>query len=64
MQHVDPHAIARDAQEEVTPTISLVAPGEVLIAVRPDEAAVDAATPVFRLHPDTIQRRVRKVMPN
>ena len=31
-----------------------------LLAVRPEEAVIDAVTPVFNLHPDTIRRRLQQ----
>ena len=31
-----------------------------LLDIRPDGAAVDASTPVFGLHPDTIQRKLHR----
>ena len=31
-----------------------------LLAVRPEEAVIDAVTPVFHLHPDTIRRRLQQ----
>ena len=31
-----------------------------LLAIRPEEAVIDAATPVFNLHPDTIRRRLQQ----
>ena len=33
---------------------------EALLAIRPEEAVIDASTPVFRLHPDTIRRRLQQ----
>ena len=33
---------------------------EALLAIRPEEAVTDAATPVFNLHPDTIRRRLQR----
>ena len=33
---------------------------EALLAIRPEEAVIDAVTPVFSLHPDTIRRRLRQ----
>ena len=33
---------------------------EALLAIRPEEAVIDAATPVFGLHPDTIRRRLQQ----
>ena len=33
---------------------------EALLAIRPEEAGTDAATPVFNLHPDTIRRRLQR----
>ncbi len=33
---------------------------EALLAVRPEEAVIDAVTPVFNLHPDTIRRRLQQ----
>ena len=33
---------------------------EALLAIRPEEAVIDAATPVFNLHPDTIRRRLQQ----
>ena len=31
-----------------------------LLAIRPEEAVIDAVTPVFNLHPDTIRRRLQQ----
>ncbi len=33
---------------------------EALLAIRPEEAVIDAVTPVFNLHPDTIRRRLQQ----
>ena len=33
---------------------------EALLAIRPEEAVIDAVTPVFNLHPDTIRRRLQR----
>ncbi len=33
---------------------------DALLAIRPEEAVADAATPVFGLHPDTIRRRLQQ----
>ena len=31
---------------------------QALLAIRPEEAVIDASTPIFGLHPDTIRRRL------
>ena len=36
------------------------AAAEALLAIRPEEAVIDAVTPVFNLHPDTIRRRLQQ----
>ena len=33
---------------------------EALLVIRPEEAVIDAVTPVFNLHPDTIRRRLQQ----
>ena len=33
---------------------------QALLAIRPEEAVIDASTPVFGLHPDTIRRRLQR----
>ena len=33
---------------------------EALLAIRPEETVIDAVTPVFNLHPDTIRRRLQQ----
>ena len=33
---------------------------ETLLAIRPEDAVIDASTPVFGLHPDTISRRLQQ----
>ena len=33
---------------------------EALLIIRPEEAVIDAVTPVFNLHPDTIRRRLQQ----
>ena len=36
------------------------AAAEALLAIRPEEAVIDAVTPVFNLHPDTTRRRLQQ----
>ena len=48
--------------QEAEGTVLYLGPAafEALLAIRPEDAVVDASTPVFGLHPDTIRRRLQQ----
>ena len=48
--------------QEAEGTVLYLGPAavEALLAIRPEDAIVDASTPVFGLHPDTIRRRLQQ----
>ena len=48
--------------QEAEGTVLYLGPAavEALLAIRPEEAVIDAATPVFGLHPDTIRWRLQQ----
>ena len=48
--------------QEAEGTVLYLGPAAVedLLAIRPEEAVIDAATPVFGLHPDTIRRSLQQ----
>ena len=49
--------------QEAEGTVLYLGPAavEALPAIRPEEAVIDAVTPAFGLHPDTIRRRLQQV---
>ena len=49
-------------EEEAEGVVLYLGPAavEALLAIRPEEAVIDAVTPVFNLHPDTIRRRLQQ----